>query len=160
MTERAQPGMRDSVDFLTELVTKTDMKRRITFITSNWDLVPTQPAKRAKFQARAQEFKTTEWRRFSIGQPDGATYFEYGCDTAEDDEDTQSAARLSVTNQMSAWYSGQQERGLNMPFAEWTLGEQALGVLKVTIGIVTLPISIPIFVLSELNWSIGFEVRF
>lgn len=166
MSPRIEQGNRECMDFLTSLCKNSaekldpNLRRRVTFITTNWDLVPEQPAKRVKFETKVREFQTTEWREFRIGSSDGARSFTCGCDSTEDDQIVQEAARADIITRVLEWYNDQKQRGLTMPFSQWTWGKQAEAIFIV----VTAPVWVPVYaisqVLSQISWGISVEVRF
>ena len=131
LTERALPGMRESVNFLAEL-TGENTYPHITFLTTKWDLVHQKQL--GECQGRESELKNTEWKRFHIGQPVGARYYKYGVSSSHDSEADKARHKVLLTDQVLSRYSVTKVAPLKMPFLERTFGEQAGTVFQVAIG--------------------------
>lgn len=154
LIDKYDSGMVDSLEFLEKILDK-ERQSRITFITTKWDLVVNK--QRTIREDRAEELKDKTWKKFKIGQPNGHWYFASGVDCDRDSEEDKRRQRDRLVNEVLSRYIGTKPQKLEMPFGEWTWGDQAVGVAKGLLIAVTSPLWLPSFIIYSLT---GIETRF
>lgn len=80
------------------------------------------------------------WKDFQVGEAGGSGYFRFSA-AVDDANEAKIAARERVVAQLQNIYRGTQSLKLDMPFTQWTLGEQIMypieGLRDVLVGILT-----------------------
>jgi hypothetical protein len=152
--------MRDSFKFLDQITgTKAG---HVTFVTTNWDAVPQKH--QAKSEDRANELIDKDWWVFGIRGPNHCKHFKSGVSCDEDSDLDKERQRSLLVDQVLESFGGAGVNGLEMPFSEWTWGEQAKAVAQGTVLVVLSPLLVPALIVSKVfpnsDVSFGVEVSF